>query len=89
MSPARIYAIRTFFSFVPLVLYVAGALILGTNRLIRGPKAEDSYRDMYLVSLAVTILCALVSGHQVFTTALASWVMRGFKDHRDDLAMRL
>lgn len=78
-STTNIYLIRTFFSFVPFVLYSVGAVILGTSRLITGPPAWDSYRNMYVICLSIIVVSAVASLHQFMTTGIASWKLRGGK----------
>lgn len=85
VTPSSVYAVRTVFSLIPFVFYLAGAVVLMTSRLITGPPARDSYRDMYLIHLAIIWVSAVVTGHQTFTTGYASYKLQGWKDfHRDE-----
>ena len=83
LSPARVMVIRTIFSAVPAVLYLVCALILGTSRLILGPKARDSYHDMYSACLGTVVVAFVFSVYQAVCTGLSAWYLKGFRRPRE------
>ncbi|OBT61728.1 hypothetical protein VE03_09192 [Pseudogymnoascus sp. 23342-1-I1] len=79
LSPAFIYAMRTFFSVIVRLRYLAGAIILGRSPLIIGPASNEGIRALYSLCLAAICGSAVVSAHQAFSTGESSWRLRGWK----------
>lgn len=82
-SPSRTYILRTVFSAVPAVLYLACAFILGTSRFITGPETtEEWYRPIYIVCLSLVCASFIMSLHQAMSTGVAAWHLRGYEKTR-------
>lgn len=78
--PSRaVYMLRTLLSAPPTLLYLVCMIILLQSPLITGPKASDSYRDLYIGEVFLLFAGMVLSAHQTFVTGLAAWHLGGWR----------